>query len=97
MSNTPIITQSIAKLDLSFKNGDAFAMTITFPSSVADHTIVAQIGGDNFTITRSTDKIIILKLTEIQTANIINGTIWDIKLTKDDVTRTYISGEYIKI
>jgi hypothetical protein len=90
------ICQTPAYLDLCFVAGDDFSLTITFPFVITDYSIVARIGSIDFTVNKSTDKILIITLTDTQTAGLSNHAQWSLKLTKNNITRTYISGKYIQ-
>jgi hypothetical protein len=90
-----VLSQSPSILDLSFNSGDDLSFTITFPFDVSGYTIDCKIGDTAFTVVRTSNYILTLSLTAVQTALIGSGTTWYLKLTKNDYTRTYISGKKI--
>lgn len=93
----PVIEQNVNILDLSFKSGDDFAFDIQCPFSLSGATTEATIGAISFTITPITDTSITLSLTEAETATLVGGESWKLRITKGGYTRTYFEGKYIQI
>ena len=91
------LTLQPAYLNLKFKSGDDFAFDITFPFSLSGYTIAATVGNTSFTVTPVSDTKITLSLTELQTESVNTSSAWKIKLTKNAITRTYISGNITKL
>jgi len=94
---TQKIEQNINILDLSFRAGDDFQFEITAPFSLTAATLTATIGGMNFTVATVDQYTRTLTLTEVQTATLEGGEVWQLRITIDGYTRTHFEGKYIPL
>jgi hypothetical protein len=93
-------------LNLAFRKGDDFSVTVDFSIALDGYTVEALmhsvVGGQlvqafTTTITNSATGIVSVSLTDTQTAALASGTYrWIMTGTASGVTRTYLAG-YVEV